>query len=414
MMPGITARIVLLSTLMITGQVWAMSRPAQGDNVQLGPRPYFLVNDMDNGPLKERLSQCQQQPQQASRFSIAHRGAPLMFPEHSREGYIAAARMGAGMIECDVAFTKDRGLVCRHSQCDLHSTTNILATDLAQTCRVPPQTDADGKLINGADIRCCTSDITLAEFRTLTAKMDAANVSAGTVAEYMDATPSWRTDLYAAHATLMTHKDSIGLLDPLGVDFTPELKAAEVSMPYDRDYTQARYAQQMIDEYKAAGIKPERVWPQSFSHDDIIYWLQHEPDFGRQAVFLLEEGKDSITSATLQSWYGEGIRILAPATWMLVDADGHGNIVPSQFAKNAKAAGFKLIAWTLERSGLLQDNGGWYYQSLNGDNGGQDVIDNDGDVYRLLDVLAQDVGVTGVFSDWPATTTYYANCMNKK
>ena len=29
----------------------------------------------------------------------------------------------------------------------------------------------------------------------------------------------------------------------------------------------------------------------------------------------------------------------------------------------------------------------------------------------LLDVLAREVGVLGVFSDWPATVTYYANCM---
>jgi glycerophosphoryl diester phosphodiesterase len=29
----------------------------------------------------------------------------------------------------------------------------------------------------------------------------------------------------------------------------------------------------------------------------------------------------------------------------------------------------------------------------------------------VIDVLAQDVGVIGIFSDWPATTTYYANCM---
>ena len=28
----------------------------------------------------------------------------------------------------------------------------------------------------------------------------------------------------------------------------------------------------------------------------------------------------------------------------------------------------------------------------------------------VLDALAQDVGVVGVFSDWPATVTYYANC----
>ncbi|BDA62188.1 hypothetical protein NUITMVS1_36510 [Shewanella xiamenensis] len=54
----------------------------------------------------------------------------------------------------------------------------------------------------------------------------------------------------------------------------------------------------------------------------------------------------------------------------------------------------------------MKDGGGWYYQSIT------DAIDNEGDTYELLDVLAKDVGVIGVFSDWPATVTYYANCMD--
>jgi glycerophosphoryl diester phosphodiesterase len=32
----------------------------------------------------------------------------------------------------------------------------------------------------------------------------------------------------------------------------------------------------------------------------------------------------------------------------------------------------------------------------------------------VIDVLAQQVGVKGIFSDWPATVTYYANCMGLK
>ena len=40
-----------------------------------------------------------------------------------------------------------------------------------------------------------------------------------------------------------------------------------------------------------------------------------------------------------------------------------------------------------------------------------DVINNDGDMYTVLDVLAKKVGISGIFSDWPATVTYYANCM---
>ena len=35
----------------------------------------------------------------------------------------------------------------------------------------------------------------------------------------------------------------------------------------------------------------------------------------------------------------------------------------------------------------------------------------EGDKLALLQVLSQDVGVIGVFSDWPATTTFFANCM---
>lgn len=71
-----------------------MSKP--NINVQLGPRPYYLVDNMDEGPLKEKLESCKEEPKSTSSFSISHRGAPLMFPEHSKEGYHAAARMGAG------------------------------------------------------------------------------------------------------------------------------------------------------------------------------------------------------------------------------------------------------------------------------------------------------------------------------
>lgn len=87
--------------------------------VQLGPRPYYLVDNMDNSTLKSKLESCKNEPKSTSSFSISHRGAPLEFPEHSKQGYDAAARMGAGIIECDVSFTSDRQLVCRHSNCDL-------------------------------------------------------------------------------------------------------------------------------------------------------------------------------------------------------------------------------------------------------------------------------------------------------
>lgn len=36
------------------------------------------------------------------------------------------------------------------------------------------------------------------------------------------------------------------------------------------------------------------------------------------------------------------------------------------------------------------------------------------DMYKTLDVLAQKVGILGIFSDWRTTVTYYANCMGLK
>lgn len=379
-------------------------------SVKLGPRPGWLVNDMDDGDLKDALEQCKDGPFYRTDWSIGHRGAPLLFPEHTVESYIAAAEMGAGILECDVTFTKDRELVCRHAQCDLHTTTNILVTDLAEKCS-EPFTPAKGD--TPASARCCTSDLTLDEFKSLEGKMDAANSAATTPEEYLDGTASFRTDLYVP-GKLLTHKESIELFKDLDAKFTPELKSPQVEMPFEGDYTQEMYAQQLIDEYKDAGVKPRDVWPQSFNLNDVFYWIRNEKQYGKQAVYLdgrydLEEfdfEDPSTWSPTMEELVDHGVRIIAPPTWMLVTLDKNDHIVPSIYAKRAQEAGLEIIGWTIERSGRLAEGGGFYYQSVS------DVIDNDGDMLVLMDVLAQDVGIIGLFSDWPATTTFYANCFN--
>lgn len=385
---------------------------AYAANVELGPRPQYLINQMQDSTLKEKLLNCASMPFIKTDFSIGHRGAGMQFPEHTKESYIAAASMGAGIVECDVTFTKDKELVCRHAQNDLHTTTNILVSDLAGTCKTPfSAANGDKK----AMAECRTSEITLAQFKSLSGKMDAANTAGETVAEYMNGTASWRTDLYAANdAELMTHAESIQLMKSMGVKFTPELKSASVDMPYN-GFTQANYAQKMINEYKAANIPPEDVFAQSFNLDDILYWIENEPEFGKQAVYLdasynredFDYNKPDSFKPSMQELADMGVNYLAPPLYFLVTLE-NGKMVPSAYAKSAKSAGLELIAWTLERSGPLKTGGGWYYQSVT------DAIKGDGQMYELLDVLAQDVGVEGVFSDWPATVSYYANCMGLK
>ncbi|WP_259779489.1 glycerophosphodiester phosphodiesterase family protein [Aestuariispira ectoiniformans] len=379
---------------------------------QIGPRPFFLVDQLEEGELKTKLQSCFAGPFKSSDFSIGHRGASLQFPEHTRESYAAAARMGAGLVECDVTFTSDRALVCRHSQCDLQRTTNILEIPaLAAKCS-EPFVPADRAAGRKASAKCCVSDLTLSEFRQLSGKMDAANPWAETVEEYIDSTPSWRTDLYSHPGQLMTLDENIAYLEELGVKHIPELKSPAVSMPYDGDFSMAHYAQAMIDAYKRAGVPPKDVYPQSFDLDVIRYWLQNEPDYGKQAVYLDgRAGRNGFDPNDPQTWlpsmeslYADGLRIIAPPLWVLLTVGPDGNIVPSAYARAAKSTGLDIVTWTLERSGSMSKGGGWYYQSI------KDKISKDSDMLVVLDVLAKDVGVRGVFSDWPATTTFYANC----
>jgi glycerophosphoryl diester phosphodiesterase len=169
-----TVAAVLAASLACTADA-----SAEGPTVQLGPRPFYLVEKMSPSNLKTALQQCSDGPFQKTDFSIGHRGGgPLQFPEHTKESHEAGARMGAGILECDVTFTKDGELVCRHDQCDLHTTTNILVTDLAQKCSAPftpAEFDASGQRVKVASALCCTSDLTLTEFKSLAGKMDAFN-----------------------------------------------------------------------------------------------------------------------------------------------------------------------------------------------------------------------------------------------
>jgi glycerophosphoryl diester phosphodiesterase len=178
-------------------------------------------------------------------------------------------------------------------------------------------------------------------------------------------------------------------------------------MPFN-GFTQDMYAQKMIDELKSAGVRPRDVYPQSFHKPDVLYWIEHEPAFGRQAVFLDDANTvaELPDHAALVSYRAEGIRIWAPPTFALLALDSSNRIVASQAARHAKQAGLDIITWTLERSGILADgNNGFYYQTID------QAIKREGDLFKVIDVLAKDVGVLGIFSDWAAPVTYYANCM---
>lgn len=267
--------------------------------------------------------------------------------------------------------------------------------------------------------QCCTSDLTRAEFKSLKPKMDASNPAATTAQGYLGGTANWRTDLYTGQGQLLTFRESIALNEELGVKHTPELKGASHPERVVAIFgSQARYAQKLIDELREAGVSAEKVWAQSFNKDDVLYWVKQEPAFGKQAVYL-----DSIdptvnppitrqTVSELQQLKQQGVKIIAPPMWALLAVNNAGEVVPSAYAMDIKKAGLDIIAWSFERADLRQgaSKAGWYYQF---DPQGK-AIRKDSDMYKALDVLAREVGILGIFSDWPATVTYYASCMQLK
>src|SRR5215468_7347443 len=380
-------------------------------SIQLGPRPFYLVDGMDQGSLKHKLSQCKEGPFHRTDFSIGHRAAALQFPEHSKEAYNAGARMGAGIVECDTTFTSDGELVCRHSECDLHTTTNIVATPLNAKCTVPWSGP-------GSSPVCCTSDLTLAEFKSLRAKMDSSVPSATTAEGFLGGAPNWRTELYEGRGTTMTLRESIRLNEKNGVKHTPELKEGNPARIAALFGSQAGYAQRMIDVLRDEGVDPRRVFLQSFNKDDILYWVDNAPEFGRQAVYLDSIDPTSTppvprqTNDQLRELRRRGVRIIAPPFPALLDLDANDDIVPSEYARDIKSFGFKIITWTFERSDVRQgaSQAGFYYYF---DPQGR-AIKKDSDIYKALDALAKKVGIVGIFSDWPATVTYYASCMGLK
>ena len=181
----------------------------------------------------------------------------------------------------------------------------------------------------------------------------------------------------------------------------------------------------MIQEYIDAGIDPRQVFAQSFSLADVVQWIHEFPTFGLQAVYLISEspadplaGPPSVISEnppTLEEFVevrNMGVNIIAPPMPVLLTDQREQQTDQAVPLCGTRQAG-GLRPHLLDDRALWSHRGGtcwkggdtFYYQTT------LDALTNDGDILRTIDVLAQDVGIIGLFSDWPATTTFYANCL---
>ena len=339
---------------------------------------------------------CSSVPLRVSEFSISHRGAPLGYPEHTLEGYLAAIEMGAGSIECDAVLTKDRQLVCRHSQCDLHRTTNILQTDLSGSCVEPFEAWESG---SNASARCCVSDITLKEFKSLCGRADRVDLRAASVDQYLRDRPPLHPDITRfGCGTLLSHKESISLIGKHGRKYIPELKKMDAVSLRAMGLSLEQYADLFLEEYRNLEVEASTVFPQSFDLRVVDHWLTRHPDYANNVIFLDGRGRNPLflpSRRDMDELFRRGLRYIAPPIPMLLRQDDEGNLRETNYARYAIQSGLKLITWTMESR--LSDIAGFSNQ-------GSDRL-------LVLDALHQRAQVSGVFSDWPATVTRYANCM---
>lgn len=133
---------------------------------------------------------------------------------------------------------------------------------------------------------------------------------------------------------------------------SPCRKIPEIELPFQGDYSQEDFAQQVVDTFKEANIHPSRVWLQSFVPEDIFQWIENDPEFGRQAVYL-DERADLTTEgyenaiASLPDLAARGVKIIAPSIWQLITANNETQkIVPSSYAIAARAAGLEVCRYS--------------------------------------------------------------------
>jgi glycerophosphoryl diester phosphodiesterase len=67
--------VALLSSTALAAPSSPPTTPPKHDRkIHLGPRPFWLVDKMADGPLEKKLESCSEMDMKTTRFTISHRG----------------------------------------------------------------------------------------------------------------------------------------------------------------------------------------------------------------------------------------------------------------------------------------------------------------------------------------------------
>ncbi|MGB5334472.1 MAG: glycerophosphodiester phosphodiesterase [Woeseiaceae bacterium] len=305
---------------------------------------------------------------------IAHRGASGYLPEHTIAAKAMAYAQGADFIEQDLVMSKDDHVIVLHDH-HLETVTNVRDV-------FPGRARADG--------RYYVIDFTLAELRQL-AVTERFNVTD----EGRKAVFEKRFPLDRSSFRISTFAEEIELVQGLNkatggtVGIYPEIKSPafhreegkdistavlEVLKTYGYDEQQDRVFLQCFDPYELQRIYTE-LMPAMNMSVPLVQLLGTGPEF---RAALTAEGLETVAS------YAVGI---GPSMHLIVDPkSASGNLQTTDLVGRAHELKLVVHPYTF-RKDLLPD----YVENYD----------------QLLEIFLKDIGVDGVFTDFPDLTVEY-------
>ncbi|OGK10135.1 MAG: glycerophosphodiester phosphodiesterase, partial [Candidatus Riflebacteria bacterium GWC2_50_8] len=298
-------------------------------------------------------------------INIAHRGACAYLPEHTLPAKALAYGLEADFIEQDVVLTKDNHALVIH---DIHLDT---VTDVA--ARFPGRAREDG--------RYYALDFTLDEIRTLKA-CERFEPASGT-AVFAGRFPVWKSDF-----RLHTLPEEIELIQGLNkstgknIGIYPEIKDPAWHLEQGRDIS--KIVLKILEEY---GYKTaaDKIFLQCFDFAELKR-IRNELKCELKLIQLIEEDCDIAEVASYADGIGPWIKQI------ITDLDKDGHPVISDLVARAHQHKLMVHPYTFRADALPA--------GITADS--------------LLDILFNQVGIDGIFSDFPDVTRNFIRNSLKK
>jgi glycerophosphoryl diester phosphodiesterase len=318
----------------------------------------------------------QEETTSAKKLVIAHRGASGYLPEHTIAAKAMAYAQGADFIEQDLVMTKDDQLVVLHD----HYLDTV--TDVASV--FPARSRDDGRFY--------VIDFTLDEIRQLSVSERFETEEGVATPVFKDRFPLWKSS-FRVH----TFSEEIELIQGLNqstgksIGLYPEIKSPAFHRDEGKDIASATLDVLIRYGYKT---KSDKVFLQCFDpyelqriHGDLM--PARKMDLPLIQLIGTSEEYQSLLSADGMKQLATFVDGIGPSILLLVDKDSTASeIKATRLVEYAHAAGLKVHPYTFRRE---RDQMPPFAKDYN----------------DFLRVFFDEVGVDGVFTDFPDLTVQY-------